>query len=147
MTNYQLVNHLYYLAYQTLKDRYNNKYSVYESWSRAIRRWQDSQQKNANKITYIKLVVHAMYTKCNAHMRLVPTQVRSHQYLCQVYVFLPGSYAFREEMEQTKTLNRYLGRYKSYYEHESIPNKKDFRVPNKCILINTRTTISAVVIT
>ena len=76
--------------------------------------------------------------------------MRSHRvqgYQVQGYVFLPGSYAFPEEMEQIKTLNRYLGGYKSCYEHESIPNKKYFRVPNKCILINTRTTISAVVIT
>ena len=32
--------------------------------------------------------------------------------------------------------NHYLGGYKSCYEHESIPNKKYFRVPNKCILID-----------
>ena len=45
------------------------------------------------------------------------------EYLRQVYVFLLGSYAFPEEMEQTKTLNCYLDGYKSCYEQERIPNK------------------------
>ena len=69
--------------------------------------------KNTNKITYMELY-HWLYMRCKQNtMQTDAMHTRDKfahiEYLRQVFVFLselPGSYAFPEEMEQIKTLNR-----------------------------------------